>query len=296
MTTIEPLPEQLREPLYIHQSWVESASLCMARLDPRHLEHPEYDPTPTVDMSIGSITHAVIEQGIERGGNYFPSPQDVLDLWRTLAREKDNFDLDAVADYAVVRTYTYEVRDAYHAWRTEVWPQLQDLTVLAVEREMEAHVGYLPSGRPVYLRGTPDLAVPTELHDWKTSRRKWDQGKADGRIQGPIYARLAQDNLPDIGRVERMVYWVYDRSKGEWTFVIQEISEPMIEAAVNAALEWAGIAEAGFYPPTPTTSSGKAGRGWWCSANYCHAWDVCSYKAMVADGTNLEIKRAKGWR
>lgn len=145
----------------------------------------------------------------------------------------------------------------------------------------------------MYLSGTPDHVRVGELDDWKTGKRHYDQGKADSRPQGIYYAWLA--GIEYGHPITDMHYWSYNRNKGDWAVTTQQIDQDNIDAALGAAMEWAGMIESGYYPPTPSAPTGKNGRGWWCSAAYCNAWDVCTFKGIVADGVDLSERRSKGW-
>lgn len=286
------------QPIYLHQSWVNTASLCMSK----HglADHPLYDGTPSEAMSFGTIEHAVIADQLDRllNGKTFLPPQaaDILALWRKIALEKDGFELDRQAPFEVLRTLCLEVRDALVEWHATVWlGGLKHETIVAYEVELEKPIGRLPNGRQIILRGTPDVIRVGALSDWKTSGRYWEQGKADSQIQGPTYALLAEHNYPHVAPIEAMDYWVWNRSKGTWDRVTQAITFDQMQAAQAAVLEWAGLDDAGFYPPTPGAAAGKAGRGWWCSAKYCNAWDACSFKALITDGVDLTEKRQRGW-
>jgi len=288
------------EPLYMHQSWMGSASLCAAKQDPKHLEHPDYDPTPSEAMSFGSLVHALIAQQIGLLGAGYdlnpPQPAAILNLWQRLAVERDGFILDRQAELGSLRKSALEARDALDAWYRAIWqPSLQHEDIIAHEVELEKLIGYLPSGRAVILRGTPDVVKTHALDDWKTSGRWFDQGKADTQIQGPTYAILAEHCYPKVAPIESMTYWVYNRSKGAWSPAVQTITKESKVALVATAMQFAAMREAGAYPPTPAANSGKNGRNWHCSPKYCNAWNVCDYKGLIPDGADLTAKRDRGW-
>lgn len=288
---VPTINEQL-EPIELRPSLLESMSLCPARQSFK--EHPDFDDSPSEAMSWGTLMHALVEPTLKGEGVKDYTTKDVLEIWIANAKEHDDFDIEGAADPLTLRTLAMEARDAYVEWSKTVWQILKPYHIVAVEERLRSFVGVLRSGRAVYLSGTPDVVRVGELDDWKTSKRHWDQGKADSRAQGVYYAWLAgiRYEVP----IDRMHYWSYNRTKGDWQVVTQEISQDNIDAALANAMEYAGMVEAGYYPATPSAPTGKNGRGWWCSAAYCEAWDVCHLKGIIADGVDLTEKRQKGWQ
>lgn len=306
---VEAAPETAADEVLIRQSTIESMQLCPAKVG--YHSHPDYDPTPSQEMSFGSLVHELIAMHLSSDGcacdEFIPGElhdhakeivlnADVLEVWRVVA-ERDGFDLHAMADDRSLETWSLEARDAYEAWVETVWPQIKGAHArepLAVEEQWTAPIGFTKSGKRITLQGTGDLLMPGELHDWKTTgQSRLDEAKYISRPQGLLYAHLALVNR-DV-QVGQMVYWVWLRPKGEWLPVVQTITAEAVKASLDAAREWAEMIEHQVFPPTPCASTGKSGRAWYCSARYCNAWNLCSFKSMVPDGVDLTEKRKTTW-
>ena len=292
-TTYEVDPQL--EPLELRPSTLESMSYCPARQ--KYTDHPLYDGHPSEAMSFGSLLHALIYPNFlpeqqDTGVAIRYTPNEVLAAWGRVA-EIDSFKLADVTSSSTLRTLTLEARDLYDEWVREVWPVLRDYVTLAVEVRLRHPLGVLPSGRQVFLNGTPDRVRVGGLDDWKTGGSHYDQGKADSRPQGQYYAWLCEREygMP----FTDMTYWSAHRGKGAWIHVTQSITKRSQASAVAAAMEWAGMIESGFYPPTPSAPTGKNGRGWWCGPKYCAAWLACDFKGLIADDRDLDAPLERGW-
>jgi hypothetical protein len=283
------------DPIELRPSTLESMSYCPARQ--RYQDHPLYDPTPSEAMQFGSLQHALIFPNFtpevqEHGMAIRYTTDEILNTWLAVA-EVDKLDLAEVTSKQTLRTLVLEARDLYNAWTVDVWPHLREYITLAVEVRLRMSLGALRSGREVFLSGTPDHVRVGDLDDWKTGSSHYDQGKADSRPQGQYYAILAEAEYGM--QFDTMTYWSANRKKGAWVPITQVMTNRSRAAARAAAMEWAGMIEADYYPPTPSAPTGKNGRGWWCSAKYCNAWEVCDFKGIIADGVDLNAKRDKGW-
>lgn len=283
------------EPIELRPSTLESMSYCPARQ--KYTDHPLYDGAPSEAMSFGSLLHALIypnftpsRQEVGRAIKY--TPTEVYDQWVEVAA-LDGFNLADVTSGTTLRTLVLEARDLYDAWVIDVWPHLKDYVTLGVEERLRMSLGVLPSGREVFLAGTPDHVRVGDLDDWKTGSSYYDQGKADSRPQGQYYSILAEHEygMP----FDTMTYWSANRKKGAWIPVVQTMTPRSRQAAKAAAMEWAGMIEAGVYPPTPSAPTGKNGRGWWCGPKYCAAWLACDFKGLIADGLDLDAPLERGW-
>lgn len=285
-------PEPMDDDLVIRQSTVESMMLCPAKVG--YSTHPGFDPTPSEAMAFGSVLHAIIAEHILEGEKlYFHSADYARKVFYEIA-DRDGYDLDAVASDEILTKSSEEVVVAYQSWLVQWWERRADhFHPIAIEQEFIRPLGVLPNGRPVWVRGTPDVLEPAGMTDWKTAGRGWSPGKGEARIQSPTYLWLAEAERPHLEGVA--CYAVYNRQKEQWQEHLVPVTLAQIEAAKRTLWQYAKAIDADVFPPTPSAQSGSPGRGWWCSAGYCSAWDICEFKGLVSDGVDLSIRRSSTW-
>ena len=284
--------EPTDDDLLLRQSTIESMMLCPARVG--YSTHPEHDHTPSEPMFYGTVVHAVIEDHITNGESLrLHSPDYVRELMEKIAVD-DEFDIGATAPEHLLQSFAQEVVEAYQAWLSQWWAMKSNFfKPLAIEERLIRPLGTLPNGRAVWVHGTPDALLQSGMTDWKTAGRGWSPGKGEVRIQTPTYLWLGED----IRGVREGIgdYVVYDRSKKTWSSFIVPVFETQIDAALQTLWEYARQIDAQVFPPTPAAPAGRPGRGWWCQPKYCGAWDLCTYKGLVADDMNLTEVRISTW-
>lgn len=278
--------------LLIRQSTIESMMLCPAKVG--YTSHPDYDSTPSEAMVFGTVVHDLIEDHLRNDAPlYLNQPSHATEVFYKVA-ERDGFDLDEVATERTISESSVEAVLAYQEWVTQWWSVRKDFfSPLVLEERLVRPLGTLPNGRGVWVHGTPDVIEQSGLTDWKTAGRGWSPGKGETRIQSPTYLWLAEEiryTLPGLAD-----YVVYDRQKKRWSSHPYQISEANINAALNVLWEFSCMIDAQVFPPTPAAAAGRPGRGWWCTPKYCNAWDLCEFKALVADDLDVLQIRSKRW-
>lgn len=284
--------EPLDTDLLIRQSTIESMMLCPTKVGLSL--HPDYDSTPSEAMFFGTVIHATIEWRLLNGPHLcLSSPAWVTEFIRGLATD-DGFNLDDVATATQIKTMADQAIVAYQTWEQQWWAfKGPAMKPLAIEQRLIRPLGTLPNGRAVWVHGTPDVLHQPGMVDWKTAGRGWELGRATTRIQTPTYLWLGET----IRGVREGIgeYIVYDRSRQEWSVHPVPVTEDTIQAALRTLWEYSRMIDAQVFPPTPNTPTGRPGRGWWCSVTYCNAWNLCPYKALVADDRNLVEVRISSW-
>ena len=140
----------------------------------------------------------------------------------------------------------------------------------------------------IYLKGTPDAVFEGVVVDWKTSGRAWKETKAHKAIQADLYMALVKQNLGV--SIRDWVFWVYNRRGRVWEAVPTKRRIKDINASILRAYDYGLALEAEILPATPFTDTfGELKRGWYCSAKYCGAWNICPAKFMHDDVNENEI-------
>ncbi len=186
-----------------------------------------------------------------------------------------------------------------HAFWNGLLPQLEQTTVLAVERQFDILV-YEDSSRLVYISGTYDLGLPDVTIDHKTSNGKsWtrDEWKVQRyNAQSTIYSwardmetceqgrptlSFAQEDklLPFTFHVMNLKtqgteFVTVQRTVGDCAMMLEELLG--IAAMVEARLD--------RWPLRPDD--------WHCSPVWCDAWSECRGRHLGPDPWGLLAKRA----
>jgi len=269
---------------YIRPSTVQSYLLCPARTGLRGQEGFNYLPNET--LLFGSVTHWLIEQIQERGGDV-PRIDELLAAMQAVyvkdaPDELKDSKLTAVTTRAQRMTLADGALEASELWLSQVERNLPSDP--HVEETLEMEIG-IWGERPVVLRGTPDSVWPEVglVADWKTAGRAWDAKKIEGQLQRIYYPMMATEHYDEA--FIRFDYWVFNRDKSVWD---QHKAPAPTEAEMHAAREMA-MAVAGSMIETswtfaPAGQAFHATRGWHCSPKYCDAWAVCPGKHLIRDG------------
>lgn len=186
-----------------------------------------------------------------------------------------------------------EILDAYRLWIFQIYlPNLDKAKSLQAETTL-----YMPLSDDIWLEGTPDLVVNGDrIWDWKTAKsdRQWNQMKADYALQASLY--LAMHNANTEQGLTKFTFAVYNRAKAEWSTLTTLRNEQEMRSALLTALEYGKQIRAGAFPATPVVSEFmKRKRGWYCSARWCPAWNVCEHKYMNDSVDESEVA-VRVWR
>lgn len=266
--------------IIIRQSIASSMDLCPARVG--YMEHEGYLPVVSEPILFGTFTHSVIEAGLEAENGFRPP----------LGREELNQILNGVlSEYPPVDGVD-AVKDE---WFTEVQAAVRLLPlelnmndIVTFEDTIHMQLGTTENNEIVWLQGTPDAATESVVYDWKTAGRGWDKTQAHYRYQTDLYLALLSYKT---GRPYRkFTYLVWNRRKGEWEKHSTERTDAQIESSLKRTYEYGRMIAAEVFPPTPVvTEYFKHKRGWYCSAKYCSAWNVCDFKYLNDDIDESEV-------
>ena len=294
---VDESAEPADDDLHLSQTTVSNAALCPARVGYRGDEGYSYVPSEA--MSFGTMVHGMAEEDLGLLGTPMRWAAGswtfyaVEEMWRDgLLNERDgSFDLYELADRERINKSIMEALHANKRWHEVVAPTL-DLAGRddwQIEKRVTKQLGTLPDGRRVWFGGTADLVVPGLALDWKTAGRGWDQSKADTTYQATYYTWLYG--------VDRHKYWVWNRREKDWSAFETSRSPKDVESALKVAWMLARQMADGTFTATPWQDTfGKVKRGWWCSAKYCGAWDICQFKNLpddVYEGQKIDPK--VGW-
>lgn len=279
-----PLYDEEEDTL-VRQSIIGDCQLCEYRV--KLATQEGYLQAISEPLVFGTCTHHLIAQDLLVG-----EPRlDLLtsmDEWveEILVTEYD-WSLSQVPN---PRDFFAEVTTAYRQWRKSVYPKLPE--AIALEKEMYMYLGEGDKGN-YHLRGTPDAVFENQIMDWKTSGRPWKDGKAHYSIQASLYMGLVKQDtgIP----IRKFVFWIFNKSKREWQAIRTERRVKEINAALVSAYDYARKIEAGVYTATPVREVfSKKERGWYCSAKYCGAWNICPVK-YLNDDVDENVLAIRSW-
>lgn len=265
----------------MRQSTSNQIGLCGYRTKLR--DEVGYLAAVSEPMVFGSCMHYMISQDLE-------DTEDPLNLiacmdeWVELILVYDyNWSLSEIPN---VRDFFSELSSAYTQWKAVVRPVLP-LVVSAIEQEMFLPLGEGERGT-IFLKGTPDIVYKDEIIDWKTAGRGWKESKAHHLIQVDAYMALVKQNL---GRsIRSFIFWIYDRRHRSWDRIETSRRIRDIDAALLRLLDEGKALESNAFHATPTTDTfGEVKRGWYCSAKYCGAWNICPAKFLNDNVDEKEI-------
>ena len=262
----------------IRQSTIGQARLCEYRVK---LKDEEGFLEPVNEkMVFGTCLHYLIAEDLT--GNDALTLLSSMNEWvEIILSEEYDWSLDKVDD---VPSFFSELSSAYRMWKTEVYPKLGE--PIAVEKKMLLPLGEGEKGM-LWLQGTPDAVFEDHIVDWKTSGKAWKQNKADYALQPSLYPALVRQNLGI--EVKKFVFYVYDRSQRRWDVLRTARRVKDINASLLTAYDYARKIEAGNLTANPVPDSFNLKRGWYCSANYCPAWNICPAKYLADDVNENEI-------
>lgn len=281
--TWRTLPVSEYEPqdddVIIRQSTIGSMLLCEKRVE--YTDTPGYLEPVSEAMAFGTCTHHMCEQDL-LGGNTLELVSNMREWVEPILVEQYDW---SIAQITKPLEFFSELGVAYRTWLQQVKPKLkQDWT--AVEQEMFLPLGEA-NGRQIALKGTPDLVYEDRIIDFKTTGRMWKKAKADVSIQASLYMALTKQNTSVSPR--KFVFWIYDRSKSKWHRMPVERRVIDIEAALRTAYDFGRKIEAKTFTAQPVPETFTKKRGWYCSAKYCSAWNVCQYKYLSDDVDEREV-------
>ena len=290
-----PWTKPRKKDVIIRQSTIESMSLCPARVG--YSVEDGFDPTPSEPMAFGSLVHQLIENTLVNGGRGLHANVPYIKDTLVDVLKSDGFDIHDLTNEHHIHNMALEARDALVAWEEQWWmPYGSKRTQIAVEVKIVKPLGMLTKNCAVWVQGTPDFVHAHGIDDWKTAGRGWNAGKGDARIQGELYTWLEFETFQDVLQRSDAVpftYVVYNRATRKWDPWVIEVTADSISSALFTAWEWAKQIRHKVFPPTPASAAGRPGRGWWCSAAYCSAWNICDFKHMIQDGKLLDIRSSR---
>lgn len=263
-----------------HSTWL----LCP--LSVQYAYDERNDNTPSEQQAFGTGMHAIIENYIKTG-QHPTSGEGWVNAWIEEMESRDE-DITKLASPSLLVADSKEMKLAFELWLDTFWnPVGSHLEPLVVEETLALKLGDLPSGREAWLRGTPDLFTTTKGFDWKTSTSGWSSTKLPELTQHLFYSALVEVNHGV--SITEFSYVVYDRKRQEWKWseYTDHFNETAIQLAIEEARKMALILDVQAAPATPMKRGafwGQDGRGWWCTAKWCGAWDFCEGKHLLADG------------
>jgi hypothetical protein len=246
----------------IRVSTVINQELCQGRdIIPAVLAWPAFPPNEL--MMFGTVAHALVEHELHNK----PVPL-VVDIVKAALID------DGITGYVpayVNQKFIDEVLVARAKWIEQVLPGLEyEPGPYWIEARLHRPLGMV-DGKPVWLRGTSDLATPIIITDWKTSGKAWRKGRAEKSIQLPLYRSLVEWNhevAPEVG-----AYVVYDRAKKEWNSHPVALTDKKVNGALLRAFTQARAGLRQEYTLTPAGDFQE--RAWYCKPAFCNAWDAC---------------------
>jgi hypothetical protein len=288
-----PKPD-LNSDTVVRQSTINQIALCGYR---KLLEGQEgYLDAVSEPMVYGSAVHYLIARHLELDDIPHHDIQNMEEWVEEMLVDDYGWSLDQVPN---VRDFFSEVESSYAQWRTVVLPTLPPL--ITQEEEMWMYLG---EGRTyeestdrvnkIYLKGTPDAVFEGVVIDWKTSGRAWKETKAHKALQADLYMALVKQNL-DVA-IRDWIFWVYNRRGRVWEAIPTKRRISDINSSILRAYDYGLALGANILPATPFTDTfGELKRGWYCSAKYCGAWNICPAK-YLHDDVNENAVAIRSWK
>lgn len=283
----------------VRQSAINNMMLCPARQG--YAQADGFVDAQSEPLVFGSTVHDIIAD-VLRG-----ELSQLAALTSDTIINYANADLEAREAWSLVSLLTPprlsdwvdEVRECLNLWFVQVQPELKDMRIESVEETF-----YMPLDikSNIWLQGTCDL-MPFNADgerigiDWKTAGRGWKDDKAATIMQAPLYTALAYERYMQF--ISEWYFCVYNRQKTQWDWIPRNVDAVQVAAALKTALEFGKMMQHNIYPATPYPSGGFTDRrGWYCSAKFCGAWQICEYKGMLGDDKDLneQYDTALSWQ
>lgn len=269
--------------------------LCPARVG--YAETDGFLPALSEALVFGTCVHGMAEYHLLNGKKADTKPNAFDEWMEGILNEEYQYSIEQIPDKEW-KTFRRKAIEAYRLWVFQVYdhwlkPELSD-EMFYVEADLITPIHELEDGRIIYLKGTPDLTlIGNRIVDFKTTNsRGWNQAKADYSIQASLYLWLHNQLFDE--PLDTFDFHVYMRSKTDWNRYETKRTDPIMESAVHTAIQYGKQIATGVYPATMVDSDyGKLKRGWWCSAKYCGAWNICEHKFLNDDVNELEIASTK---
>lgn len=292
-TTWRQLPDET-SPIFdetsdtvIRQSTIGQFQLCEMRVGYR--DHEDFLEPVSEKLAFGTFVHYLIENDLQEDKEQVELLANMGDWMNEILKVEYDWSLDKVDNHVELFS---QVGTAYRLWRTEVRPNIRS-EILSVEDEVYMYLGPGEQGN-IFLKGTPDIDCKSYLRDVKTSGNRWSQEKADYSIQASLYLALSKYNT---GVAKKDFYFdTFWRGKSyqEWTTIKTSRTEREINAALATAYAAGLKLESGKLTANPVPENFNKKRGWYCSVNYCPAWNCCEYKYMH-DDTDETVVAIRSW-
>jgi hypothetical protein len=250
---------------------------------------------PSESMVFGTLVHALIAHQLrEPNTTIGRGAASALSLEIESEEDIGNFE-DRLGGPEKWTAWLDEAINLASGWRTWARSNLNWPIVGAiVEQQMVTRICELPTGKTLWLGGTADCILP---HlglgmDIKTTQGKgWYQGRADAQAQTHAYSWLAKAVL-DV-ELSTFRYVVGNRTTGEWKHYDVPISMAAQGGFLARLVAVARALEADTLTYHPQGADGR--RNWYCSAQWCGAWDNCPAR-FLGDGKDSELALpGSGW-
>lgn len=287
--------------LVMRRSLIDDFQLCPARIG--YKDQPGYVEPVSDALVFGQGLHYLANMHTMQGGPWQGNFEEWLEPY--LAEEFD-WSIAQIPNYDNFRE---EVYYAYMRWSLEIWPEqepyLKRYDDWYAERTLYwkrwEKVDEVPDNSDVgvsaWLSGTPDLYNGMAMVDYKTTGAAWQwyQAKVDLAIQPSMYLALHQHVYGEL--LPEFVFYVWDRKKKEWLKFVTSRTQAVVDAAVATADQYLEQYAARIFPATMVVEGrgGKKQRGWYCSAKWCPAWNICEHK-FLNDSVDESEVAVRGWR
>jgi len=271
----------------VRQSTINSLQLCGQRVALSTKEG--YLPLVSEQLAFGTCVHEIISQDISHNALQQDMLLNMGEWINEILVTQYEWSLDQIGD---PRPFFSEIGVAYRSWVTKVAPFIARDNVVESEQEHYMYLGEGLNGN-IWLKGTADLVMKDRLVDWKTSGRDWKQGKADYSIQASLYMPLHKQALKR--SLRKFDFWVYDRSKSVWRLHPTSRTIAEINSALHTAYIYGLQIESGHLPATPVPTGFVPKRGWYCSAKWCNAWNICESK-FLNDNVDETVVAIRKWK
>lgn len=273
-TPQHPLPTE--DDIIFRQSTQNSMMLCPARAG--YANKPGYLAPFGEPLVFGNIVHYSIADVLLQNLDVFDvlSEAYILQKISEVLSEENIATIEDIPD-ETVDAWVQETQQSLRQWDARLRPKQSELVL--VEELLFMPLGVLPDGRAVWLRGQPDAVTTESPIDWKTAGRGWDASKADFAIQASLYIPLIAHTKGITYDKYRFAIW--DRRKSEWDVLKTQRNDNSVQAALKNAWKFAQMLAYDACPATPVEENYfKQKRGWYCSARYCPAWNICEFKYL----------------
>lgn len=279
--------------LVMRRSLIDDFQLCPARIGYRG--QPGYVEPVSDALVFGQGLHYLANMHTMQQSPWQGNFEEWLEPY---LNEEYDWTIGQIPNYDAWKA---EIYYAYMRWSLEIWPEVEPYLKRYDDWYAEQTLYWLRHNEPGevrrWLSGTPDLYNGMGMVDYKTTGAAWQwyQAKVDLAIQPSIYLALHQHVYGEL--LPEFIFYVWDRKKKEWLKFVTKREQEQVDAAVNTADEYLAQYAARIFPATMVVEGrgGKKQRGWYCSAKWCPAWNICD-KKFLNDSVDESEVAVRGWR